>query len=33
MGPDYADVSPIDGTFIGSGPQKMAFSVDVTTLD
>lgn len=30
MGRDYADVSPIDGTFIGSAPQKMASAVDVT---
>lgn len=33
MGRDYADVSPIDGTFIGSAPQKMASAVDVTALD
>lgn len=30
MGRDYADVSPIDGTFIGSAPQKMTSAVDVT---
>lgn len=29
MGRDYADVSPIDGTFIGSAPQTMATAVDV----
>lgn len=29
MGRDYADVSPIDGTFIGSAPQSMASKVDV----
>jgi len=29
MGRDYADVSPIDGTFIGSAPQDMETSVDV----
>lgn len=33
MGRDYADVSPLDGTFIGSAPQKMATAVDVTPLD
>ena len=30
MGRDYADVSPIDGTFIGSAPQQMKSAVDVT---
>ncbi len=30
MGRDYADVSPIDGTFIGNAPQKMQSAVDVT---
>ena len=29
MGRDYADVSPIDGTFIGSAPQSMSSAVDV----
>jgi transglutaminase-like putative cysteine protease len=29
MGRDYADISPIDGTFIGSAPQSMVSSVDV----
>lgn len=29
MGRDYADVSPIDGIFIGSAPQTMTTSVDV----
>ncbi|MCB2067136.1 MAG: transglutaminase family protein [Erythrobacter sp.] len=29
MGRDYADVSPIDGTFIGNAPQKMTTAVDV----
>lgn len=29
MGRDYADVSPIDGTFLGSAPQTMVTSVDV----
>jgi len=28
-GRDYADVAPIDGTFIGSSPQAMTTSVDV----
>lgn len=32
MGRDYADVSPIDGTFIGSAPQTMTSSVDVQPL-
>ena len=30
QGRDYADVSPIDGTFIGNSPQKMVTEVDVT---
>ncbi|MEM1196076.1 MAG: transglutaminase family protein [Pseudomonadota bacterium] len=29
MGRDYADISPIDGTFIGSSPQSMSSAVDV----
>ncbi len=29
MGRDYADVAPIDGTFIGSAPQDMKTAVDV----
>ena len=29
MGRDYADVSPIDGTFIGNAPQTMESAVDV----
>ncbi|MEM6858414.1 MAG: transglutaminase family protein [Pseudomonadota bacterium] len=29
MGRDYADISPIDGTFIGSAPQSMSSAVDV----
>jgi transglutaminase-like putative cysteine protease len=33
MGRDYADVSPIDGTFIGSAPQKMTSAVDVTPME
>ena len=33
MGRDYADVSPIDGTFIGSAPQTMTSAVDVERLD
>lgn len=33
MGRDYADVSPIDGTFIGSAPQSMASAVDVERID
>ncbi|MEM7689622.1 MAG: transglutaminase family protein [Pseudomonadota bacterium] len=32
MGRDYADVSPIDGTFIGNAPQSMASAVDVERL-
>lgn len=30
MGRDYADVSPIDGTFIGNAPQEVSSAVDVT---
>ncbi|WP_137679773.1 transglutaminase family protein [Aurantiacibacter suaedae] len=33
MGRDYADVSPIDGTFVGSAPQNMATAVDVIPQD
>lgn len=33
MGRDYADVSPIDGTFIGNAPQKMDSAVDVTLVE
>ncbi|MEM7701110.1 MAG: transglutaminase family protein [Pseudomonadota bacterium] len=33
MGRDYADVSPIDGTFIGSAPQTMKSAVDVRRAD
>jgi transglutaminase-like putative cysteine protease len=33
MGRDYADVSPIDGTFIGSAPQTMSSAVDVTLVE
>lgn len=29
MGRDYADVAPIDGTFVGNAPQSMVSSVDV----
>ena len=29
MGRDYADVAPIDGTFVGSAPQHMDTAVDV----
>lgn len=29
MGRDYADVAPVDGTFIGSAPQSMVSGVDV----
>ena len=29
MGRDYADVSPIEGNFVGSAPQAMRVSVDV----
>lgn len=30
MGRDYADVSPIDGVFVGHAPQAMSVMVDVT---
>ena len=33
MGRDYADVSPIDGSFIGSAPQSMSSAVDVERVD
>jgi transglutaminase-like putative cysteine protease len=33
MGRDYSDVAPLDGTFRGSGQQRMFFSVDVSQLD
>lgn len=33
MGRDYADVAPIDGTFVGAAPQKMHSSVDVAPLE
>ena len=33
MGRDYADVSPVDGTFVGSAPQRMSSAVDVERLD
>jgi transglutaminase-like putative cysteine protease len=33
MGRDYADISPIDGTFIGSAPQSMVSAVDVVRMD
>ncbi|MEL6487473.1 MAG: transglutaminase family protein [Pseudomonadota bacterium] len=33
MGRDYADISPIDGTFIGSAPQSMSSAVDVERTD
>ena len=29
IGRDYADVSPVDGTFLGSGRQKLTVTVDV----
>jgi transglutaminase-like putative cysteine protease len=32
MGRDYSDVAPLDGTFRGSGQQRMFFSVDVAPL-
>lgn len=32
MGRDYADVAPIDGTFIGSAPQLMKAGVDVVEI-
>ncbi|MEM6584575.1 MAG: transglutaminase family protein [Pseudomonadota bacterium] len=33
IGRDYADISPIDGTFIGSAPQSMTSAVDVERID
>lgn len=33
MGRDYADVSPIDGTFFGSAPQTMKSAVDVVATE
>jgi transglutaminase-like putative cysteine protease len=33
MGRDYADVSPIDGTFIGNTPQTMISAVDVMLIE
>lgn len=33
MGRDYADISPIDGTFIGSAPQSMKSAVDVERVE
>jgi transglutaminase-like putative cysteine protease len=33
IGRDYADVSPIDGIFIGGGQQRIKTSVDVVPLD
>jgi transglutaminase-like putative cysteine protease len=33
LGRDYADVSPIDGTFIGSAPQSMTSAVDVERVE
>ena len=33
MGRDYADVSPISGTFIGSAPQTMTSAVDVRPIE
>ncbi|MEO0590938.1 MAG: transglutaminase family protein [Pseudomonadota bacterium] len=33
MGRDYADISPIDGTFIGSSPQSMSSAVDVERVE
>ncbi len=33
IGRDYADVSPIDGVFLGSGRQKLAVSVDVKAVE
>jgi transglutaminase-like putative cysteine protease len=32
MGRDYADVSPIDGVFVGNAPQAMTVMVDVTEI-
>ena len=33
MGRDFADVSPLDGVFIGGAGQRMKVSVEVTSLD
>ena len=33
MGRDFADVSPLDGVFIGGSGQRMKVSVEVTPLD
>ena len=33
LGRDYADVSPIDGTFIGTAPQSMTSAVDVELVE
>jgi transglutaminase-like putative cysteine protease len=33
MGRDYADVAPINGTFIGSAPQSLKTGVDVSVID
>ncbi|MEM6584123.1 MAG: transglutaminase family protein [Pseudomonadota bacterium] len=33
MGRDYADISPIDGTFIGGAPQSMSSAVDVELVE
>lgn len=33
MGRDFADVSPVDGVFIGSAPQRVSSSVDVTLME
>ncbi|HEY8580856.1 MAG TPA: transglutaminase family protein, partial [Beijerinckiaceae bacterium] len=32
VGRDYADVSPVDGVFVGSGAHQLAVSVDVKPL-
>jgi hypothetical protein len=33
IGRDYADVSPIDGIILISGPQKLSVSVDVKAVE
>jgi len=33
IGRDYADVSPIDGIILVSGPQKLSVSVDVKAVE
>ena len=33
MGRDYADVAPIDGTFVGAAPQTMESGVDVIAIE